>query len=247
MRVDVSLAAFRVFSLPYAQPLTEPSNDPRNEILYGPIVNRSSGLQHADEQFRRERTWWRSMYNRLSQSEAVSVLERQPLETSPRRRQSLRKSTHRLASVEVSTQAYDDLPPTSVIRSYRESRTRTPQNDVAQPLLHEAPCNSSTVFSPIQHHAATNSTELEGVPRAPLTTVYELGASPVNSATSLPSRSSRTDSFLGRAFAAQSDGSFSTDSLTAGATSNQSHHANVRLTVGPEPVASSKRMVYSGI
>lgn len=183
------------------------------------------------------------MYNRLSQSEPVPPPE-PPLdipfrvERPPPRRQSRRKSSKRLTSIDLASQTYEDPPPPSAIRKYRESRTRSLHSDAVEPLLYEAFPDHPVVSSREPPQTSNRAPEAE-VRRPPLATVREMGLSPLQSFTSLPS--SRTDSFLGRAFAAQSDVSYSTDNDTAGATSNQSHRSQVRLTVGPEPVPNSTR------
>ncbi|KAI0090503.1 organic solute transporter Ostalpha-domain-containing protein [Irpex rosettiformis] len=176
----------------------------------------SEGSKHAGITHQPERAWWRSVYNRLSQTEPAPELN--PIVDRPVGPPS--KRAQHLSTVDLSSEKYDDPPPPSSIRKYQESRTKpTPQ----------------AISSPTSQLPPTTRT-----PRPRLIISRLTSAVPIQSATSLPSVSSRPNSFLAGVFSPISDASNSTEALSGGATSSQSHRTQVQLTIGPSIVPSAQ-------
>ena len=182
------------------------------------------------------------MYNRISQSDpqpdgpydnsldiesADSRLDRgrsRHREGTPRFE---KMAGRKLSQINVLEQTYDDPPPPSVIRSYRESKSRMTQplpslySQVSRPRdsLHFPLPLSPT--SPTSPSAATNF--------------------PVISRSESPQMLPTTpDSFLSRAFLPHTDASHSAEALSGagGATSTQSHRSQIRLASEPIPVTN---------
>lgn len=188
----------------------------------------------------RSQSWWRSIYNRLSQSEP---LEEPPLSTdvlpvvaerpvAERRPPSFNPRKMDKAKVDPRQQLYDDPPPPSVIRSYRESKSRQHSSRVA----HAAPDQNTVIL------------EAFGPPRrrdtapAPPHSVPSAESTPSSRRQSLPPTpsSKRSDSFLGRAFPDYSDVSpFSSTSLLP-SPSTASHDSRIRLSSRPHVVGTAE-------
>ncbi|KAI8996534.1 organic solute transporter Ostalpha-domain-containing protein [Trametes punicea] len=232
---------------------------------YTPVVDKdvtpaasSQGHEH------RQPSWWRRLYNRLSQSgldtDAEQALPDHPPSSfpeSPQRRHSNRRLskdiTTRVSSApllhNVREDDYDDPPPPSVIRTYRETKNkrrgvkRKPPPTLNPPLLSTSfrdvpsPLSSPDAGGPtveLVHNASPISTQ-------PLSTSHQGSNSLALMPSALPTpvaESVQADSFLDRAFAASVEPSSSVEMLSTGTPSSQSHHSHVRL--GPHPHIATK-------
>ncbi|KAF7798182.1 hypothetical protein EIP86_009399 [Pleurotus ostreatoroseus] len=160
---------------------------------------------------RKRNSWWRNVYARLSHSDRPEGPINQPAaedlergRSQHRQQREFRRMTGRkLSQIEAQNETYDDPPPPSVIRSYRESKSRKTSTVITD----------SSPFSPTQGFSLPVET--------PCTPV-----SPMSVAES-------SDSFLARAFSPGTDASRSTVALTGGATSTQSHRSRVHLSAAP--------------
>ncbi|KAI0072425.1 DUF300-domain-containing protein [Panus rudis PR-1116 ss-1] len=164
-------------------------------------------------------SWWRNIYNRLSQSGQEPQFDSEKM-ISHRRSSRVERS---LGHIE--DHAYDDPPPASAIKTYRDSkRSRKPQSPPAarhptMPLPQYDIDLENTV--PYAQPATSGLGYLTPHAYAP-----PMATTP--SATSL-SVSDRPDSFLARAFPYTSDASHSGETILSDPPSSQSHQSRVRL------------------
>ncbi|KAI0343392.1 DUF300-domain-containing protein [Trametopsis cervina] len=189
----------------------------------------------AESSHRREKSWW-NIYGRFSQPDPASVSGPTSVPGGESSRNQRRKnpSGKRLVDIDVRSQTYDDLPPPSSIRRYRESKMGPSPAEVSPPLLstafsHRSPpavLSSFAVPTSIDKPPAVSNPQLMSLSRPALSTS--------------PSDPNRPDSFLGRVFPPMSDASNSAENLTPAGTSSQSHRTQVRLTPGPELVPTTK-------
>lgn len=177
------------------------------------------------------------MYNRLSQSGPDADVEIIP---SPARRSSSRRRSKGAAGkvgavplmADVQEDDYNDPPPLSAIRTYRESRNkkqgpkRKPPPTLDSPLLFTS---FGEIPSPLSSPEARN--DIRWSLGAPALLTPPL-ASP-------STQSMQADSFLDRAFAASVEPGSSVDMLAA-PSSSQSHHTHVKLGAVPAVATSVK-------
>lgn len=236
----------------------EPSNNrAKYELLQlpesaQPVRRRQSG-----------QSWWRNIYSRLSQSEApgdrpidvdrlIFVTEKPPI-GEPNRAYKTRKVDSR-TTVDPRQQLYDDPPPPSVIRSYRESKSKRRRADqsVVQPAHRQGyePVVSE-VFGPSRHlepppaHRESSPAHREPSPAhrepspAPSPSLPSANSTPYSRRQSLPS-TNRSDSFLGRAFPDYSDLSPFSATTSLPSPSSNSHESRVRLSGRPVAVGTAE-------
>ncbi|KAI0782995.1 organic solute transporter Ostalpha-domain-containing protein [Abortiporus biennis] len=221
-----------------------------------------------------QRSWWSRIYGRLSQSDQdhddvedqdYLVVPTNELPSPPPPRISGRKS-RRVSdfSPVPENETYEDLPPPSVIRSYRESRRSDPKrgnqpqstlsipDPLSPPLLPMiGPSLSHPTSADHLASLATNSPpsgKRQGVKRkAP--PVQDLSVPPIaiipsHNLLSVPPMSpaaASDDSFLARAFAPISDASHSAEALSV--PSSQSHSA--RRIIGTGSIVASEPMLMT--
>ena len=111
---------------------------------------------------------------------------------------------------------YDDPPPPSVIRSYRESRSKKSSNTPQSLVGQSDESSASNAFQP-QPHQPPSSLQAS-TPR------------PVSTSQPPTTSSNYTDSFLGRAFVTHSDASLSAEALSS---TSQTHVNHVQLAGRP--------------
>ncbi|KAL1944940.1 hypothetical protein VTO73DRAFT_2560 [Trametes versicolor] len=229
-------------------------NKHASSAQYSPVVD-AEAAGHGQ----RQTSWWRRVYNRLSQS-GPDVDTEQPLHNGPQGRlpNALRRLSTRRRSKDIPTRFgatplsrdvheddYNDPPPPSAIRTYRESKQkqgvkRKPPPVMFSPLLSASfadvpsPLSSPDMGGPIpltpqyspaamQHAWAARQHLMVPSPTPPLPT---------------PATESTRDSFLERAFAASIEPASSAEVLSAAPSSSQSHHNHV--TLGPHPEIAMK-------
>ncbi|KAI0685934.1 organic solute transporter Ostalpha-domain-containing protein [Cytidiella melzeri] len=214
----------------------QPSNIQRSDIGYDlldvPVVHE----EPVEYTHRRKTSWWRNAYNRISHSEPTATSTPMPetlhpIEERPNGLRSTRAPAKGLSSIDLMAQTYDDPPPPTSIRKYRETKSRTPNDNATKPLL--SPSLSQFPPTPATSMFPRPSNEVR---RPGTETCQDTNIAPMQSVASLPSVSSRTDSFLGRAFPPNSDASRSTEVIVGGDVSSQSHHAHLQLVSVPEVV-----------
>ncbi|KAI0757410.1 organic solute transporter Ostalpha-domain-containing protein [Daedaleopsis nitida] len=193
---------------------------------------------------RTQASWWRRIYNRLSQSGPDLEIEVSSPPTHngayPRRRSTSRRRSRDVTGkvaplmADVQEDDYNDPPPPSAIRTYRESRNKKSRNQGARhkslptmepPLLFTS---FGDIPSPLSSPDARNEPCMT-IPSA-LTQAQPRMSQPLLSPSA---QSLQADSFLDRAFAASVEPGSSVDMLPSGSTSSQSHHDHVRLVSGP--------------
>ncbi|KAI0695346.1 organic solute transporter Ostalpha-domain-containing protein [Cerioporus squamosus] len=203
---------------------------------YAPIVDAEAAPVSGHQ--RTQGSWWRRMYNRLSQPGPDADAE---ATASPARRSSSRRRskghTAKLGAVplmaDVQEDDYNDPPPPSAIRTYRESRNnrqgprRKAPPTLDPPLLFTS-FGDVPSFQGSSPDARNDASRLVGAP----TLLTPPLASP-------STQSMQADSFLDRAFAASVEPGSSVDLLTA-PPSSQSHHTHVRLGAVPAIATSAK-------
>lgn len=289
---------------------SEPSKDRRQ---YDPIP--PVDQEQARRNRRSDSSWWRRTYNRLSQSEPLEeilphmdnlpyVVEKLP-PVEPRKAFKPRRPEMTIPT-DPRQNLYEDPPPPSVIRSFRESRSKMQSTELGQlssafgrggersipnsfddsrhtvqsnrrhpsvppPLRLEipAPHQVSDPMTSYVPHDTTNAgpsrsandlfpsvEQREPLPRPlaavePFVAVRPSIVSPtprypesiaIPSNASSPPMTNRSDSFLGRAFQNHIDSSPSTEALTLGAPSSQSHESRVRLAGRPVVLSSGEVM-----
>ncbi|KAJ8482614.1 hypothetical protein ONZ51_g5230 [Trametes cubensis] len=224
---------------------------------YGLRSKRASGAEYAPvvdadvlapSHGSRQTSWWRRIYNRLSQSGLDTDVEQatpsgnygNPSRRSSTRRRSkdipTRAGATRLMQ-DVQEDVYDEPPPPSAIRTYRESKNkkggvkRKPPPTLDPPLLS---ASFADVPSPLSSPDA-GERPLVPIPQEHLSVhsplARRLDPNNVLSPPPLPSpatQSIQTDSFLDRAFAASIEPASSAEALSSGP-SSQSHHTHVKL------------------
>ncbi|KAH9888780.1 organic solute transporter Ostalpha-domain-containing protein [Cubamyces lactineus] len=211
---------------------------------YAPVVDADAPISGHGP---RQTSWWRRIYNRLSQSGPDPDVEQAAPPGSysnPSRRSSTcrrskdvptRAGATRLMQ-DVQEDVYDEPPPPSAIRTYRESKNkmggvkRKPPPTLDPPLLS---ASFADVPSPL---SSPNAGERPLVPIPQHSSVAPWrDPTTVLSSPPLPSpaaESFQADSFLDRAFAASIEPASSAEALSS-RPSSQSHHTHVKL--GPHP------------
>lgn len=186
---------------------------------------------------RRERSWWRQVYSRLSQHEPPDSMPLLPSESlvTPQVTTVASQRNPSKPLVDVRHHTYDDPPPQSAIRSYKASKA---SRRVLEPQLPEVMLSTpQTSTSPLI------STSFQNPPRSPPSNIGPHQYFDANRL-SVPSGPPTPDSFLARAFPAMSDTSLSTEARQSIA-SSQSHQSRVHLS-GSAAVVSNG-MVMSRI
>ncbi|KAI0960720.1 hypothetical protein AcV7_000024 [Taiwanofungus camphoratus] len=214
---------------------------------------------------RRQRSWLRDVYSRISRSSGQEDGYQGEYRFEPHRARSGHRSKqdHAAGGLEPllydpQHHDYDDPPPPSVIRSYRDDRGwkdsdngSSPwavRQDAEPPLLSafhlpqsSSPRPSLAVQVALPPRSAPNSTAMTQ-PVSPRTDANTGRTSCTPSVTT----SNRSDSFLGRAFTGLPDSS-STEVTSTGPSSSQSHRTQVRLIAEPTIVTHGANTAKSPV
>lgn len=158
---------------------------------------------------RKRQSWWRSTYERVSQSHSPYELPR--ASPSPSKRKSRSRPTSRNAGQHV--RVYDDQPPPSILRTYRDNRTA-----------------SQELVSGTKALQFPRSTMSQDLPNLPMEGRYP--RLPVSAAVS------RADTVLDRLFSNQSPRSDGGQTSRSGGTSvappsSESHRTHLPLNAAP--------------
>ncbi|GJE91499.1 organic solute transporter Ostalpha-domain-containing protein [Phanerochaete sordida] len=192
-------------------------------------------------------SWWRNIYNRLSQSEPLE--DRSPTidslpyvpEKSPtdQQRLSYKPRPRRVdnAAFDPRQHLYDDPPPPSAIRSYRESkssRKRSECQDAASGPVHNPVVLNAFGASHIRSVPPARPPSAPSAPSA--------NSTPYSRRQSLPPTPStnRSDSFFHRAFPDYPDTSPFSATTSLPSPSGASHDSRVRLANRPRAVGTSE-------
>ncbi|TFK88433.1 DUF300-domain-containing protein [Polyporus arcularius HHB13444] len=201
---------------------------------YAPIVDAEATPPPGHH--RAQASWWRRMYSRLSQSGPDADAETTP---PPARHSSSRRRSKGLTGkvgagplmADVQEDDYNDPPPPSAIRTYRESR-----NSRQGPRRKSPP----TLESPLLFASFGDIPSPLSSPDARSDVGRSLGAPALLTPLASPStQSMQADSFLDRAFAASVEPGSSVNLLTA-PPSSQSHHTRVKLGAVPAIATHAK-------
>jgi hypothetical protein len=176
--------------------------------LLDPDLGANVGHGYAREDKRQ--SWWRNAYERISQSHPLHEGPRESLSPAPKRK-SRSRPTSRIAEQHV--RVYDDQPPPSILRTYRDNRT------ASQEL--------ATGGNALQFSRSAMSQDLSG-----LTMQDRYPRLPVNMAIS------RADTVLDRLFSKQPPRSDEGYTSRSGGTSvappsSQSHRTHLPLNAAP--------------
>ncbi|KAI0674597.1 organic solute transporter Ostalpha-domain-containing protein [Trametes maxima] len=226
---------------------------------YSPVVDAEAGAESGHQQ--RQTSWWKRMYNRLSQSGPDPETEHLPPNGPPNSFPNpLRRPSAHRHSKDIPTRAgatplmydvqeddYNDPPPPSAIRTYRESKNKRGGIKRKQPPALEPPLLSAS-FADIPSPLSSPDVGGTGVPTTQYLPVSVQPPSLAQPAPTTPAptpsvstpgtESVQADSFLERAFAASVEPSSSVEVLSTGPSSSQSHHTHVKL--GPHPYIATK-------
>ncbi|KAH9846988.1 DUF300-domain-containing protein [Lenzites betulinus] len=225
-----------------------------SSVQYTPVVDVEGGAAAGHE--RPQASWWRRVYDRLSQSGPDGPQE-QPTYAGPpngllgvMRRLSTKSHPRDMGAAPlmraVREDDYDDPPPPSAIRTYRESKTKNGAKRKPPPAMTASLLSASFADPP----SPLSSPDASGVPPLAIQHRLEVAApwsmppqrSPASPGLSpLPTpgaESTQGDSFLDHAFAASVEPSSSAEVLSTGPSSSQSHHNLVKL--GPHPDVALK-------
>ncbi|KAI0794133.1 organic solute transporter Ostalpha-domain-containing protein [Fomes fomentarius] len=204
---------------------------------YAPIVDTEAAPAPGHQ--RTQASWWRRVYNRLSQSGLDPETEGSPSLPSgyphARRRSASRRRSRDVKSkggtaplmADVQEDDYNDPPPPSAIRTYRESKNKSKNSkgwNRQSPPTFDPPLlftSFGDIPSPLSSPEARSDVRPVIRPQVPAM-LLPLGATlplPTASAQSL-----QADSFLDRAFAASVEPGSSVEVLSAGPSSSQSHY-----------------------
>ncbi|KAI0832132.1 DUF300-domain-containing protein [Trametes gibbosa] len=225
---------------------------------YSPVVDVEAAAVPGYEL--RQSSWWRRVYIRLSQtgpdaneeqysradpSDSLPHVSRHISTDSRPQGKRTRPGAAPLMH-ELREEDYDDPPPPSAIRTYRESKKR---NGAGRKAPHAMPPSLlSASFADIPSPLSSPDASCIPPPALPyrldmddplLVTTQQLAASSSSSPLPTPGTESvQADSFLDRAFTASVEPSSSVDVLSTGPSSSQSHHNLVKL--GPHPDVAMK-------
>ncbi|KAH9927392.1 organic solute transporter Ostalpha-domain-containing protein [Amylocystis lapponica] len=188
----------------------------------------------------RESSWWRNVYARVSGSDQNDNPAEEKYTPSPERKSRSRHRPKDIGSVPLlhdrPQDDYEDPPPPSAIRSYRESRSRKVS----------ANSKTSAASQTVQPPPLLTAFVLPDPPRIVQRTLGSVGGdaqdTPITSPVTL---SSRSDSFLGRAFSNRISSASSTEVISTGPSSSQSHRTQVRLTREAQPVTTGINLARS--
>ncbi|KAI0646590.1 organic solute transporter Ostalpha-domain-containing protein [Trametes meyenii] len=226
---------------------------------YSPVVDAEAGADLGHQQ--RQTSWWRRVYNHISQSgpdpDTEHLFPSAPPSSfpNPPRRSSTRRYfkdvTTRTGTTpliyDVQEDDYNDPPPPSAIRTYRESKNKRGGVKRKQPPVLEPPLLSASFAdvpsplsspdvggsrAPVAQYQPVSSQQPSPTWPAPAT------LAPTSSVSTPGTESVQADSFLERAFAASVEPSSSVEVLSTGPSSSQSHHTHIRL--GPHPYIGTK-------
>ena len=230
---------------------------PASGGAYAPIVD--AEVAPAPTHQRGQVSWWRRIYNRLSQSGPDTDTDgtSSPPTTFPhtRRRSSSRRRSKDITGkvgtaplmADVQEDDYNDPPPPSAIRTYRESRNngKSRKNGLKRqspptldpPLLFTS---FGDIPSPLSSPEARNDTRYPVLPVRSARTSQAPQPTMLSPPLLSPSAQSlqQADSFLDRAFSGSVEPGSSVEVLSAGPSSSQSHHHHVRL--GSVPAVDTK-------
>ncbi|KAH9940896.1 DUF300-domain-containing protein [Epithele typhae] len=213
---------------------------------YTPIINEEAAEAPITGHHHAQSSWWRRFYPRFSQSGPGPDSEASPQGSFPN---SPRRSRHLSSFMpNVKEHTYEDPPPPSAIRMYRESKLNGgPRNSKqnSQPAFEPLLLASFGVppGGPPDAHAQSRPTQSPShYLRHPVLAPLESMASLSTPALPSPSMQSlQADSYLERAFAGSIDIGSSAEALLSGP-SSQAHHAQIKFGGVPE-VATRDKMV----
>ncbi|CAL1711248.1 unnamed protein product [Somion occarium] len=230
----------------------------RERSTHGPAydllsTNDADGVPKQNRRRSQRTSWWRNVYNRLSQSHADLEPEFEPLPLADQRVPSKkdRSPYHKPTRLGDYDYAFDfeDPPPPSAIRSYRASRGFPSQHRKvqasppdAQPDPHYVPTTSTPASAYISSHSSPSRLPSNTHHSMPVPHALSQTVSSTSLASSPPTESSHPDSFLARVFPYRSDASHSGEALSSVLTlpSSQSHHSRVHL-------GGDRRVVANGV
>ncbi|KAI1793466.1 DUF300-domain-containing protein [Ganoderma leucocontextum] len=216
---------------------------------YSPVVDAEAGPVPGHQ---RVTSWWRRIYNRLSQTGAEADIDRTSSYRHRRHRTSSRRQSREVFGESGATRLlanvreddYNDPPPPSAIRTYRETKSKkqAPKRK-APPLMHPPLLSASfaDMPSPLSSPEMRDGTRLI-IPQSPPVQdpTLNLGSpgylSPLLLSPSV--QSVHADSFLERAFAGSIEQGSSAEAISAVPPSSQSHQTRVAL--GPVPAVSTQ-------
>ena len=227
--------------------------------MYSPIVDAEAAHTHGHQ---RVTSWWRQIYNRLSQTSAnadvdrTSSYRRRPRRSSsrPQSREVLGEAGAARLLADVQEDDYNDPPPLSAIRTYRETknkRKQAPKRKAPPPI--QPPLLSASFVdlpSPLSSPEIRDGSRMiipESPPIQALTSGHPTPDS--RSPGQLPPLplspgvlSVHADSFLERAFAGSLEHGSSAEAMSAGPSSSQSHQTRVALGAVPSVSARTKAL-----
>lgn len=189
------------------------SKEPSRGIAYARIEATDS--PQVVSSHRREPSWWKHVYSRLSRADDGT-------------------DNHRLLSQDPRASAllaheydYDDAPPPSLIQTYRSHRLPAIPSSAVPPQPQSSEVIPAIATSTLLHMQ-------DSVPAEPglLLSPTSLMSDSTSLASSVPTSARRSDSFLHRAFADLPPSS-STEGLSSGPSSSQSHRTQIRLITEP--------------
>ncbi|PIL25191.1 transporter [Ganoderma sinense ZZ0214-1] len=205
---------------------------------YSPIVD-AEAMPVPGHQ--RVQSWWRRIYNRLSQTGAEPELDRTSSRHRKHRTSSRRQSREVLGEVgasrllaDVREDDYNDPPPPSAIRTYRETKSKKPPKRKAPPPMQPPLLSASfgDIPSPLSSPEMRDGSRLI-IPQSPPN--HDSALHP-DSPGHLPPpplspsvQSVHVDSFLERAFAGSVGHDSSAEVMSAGPSSSQSHQHRIAL------------------
>ncbi|KAJ3535373.1 hypothetical protein NM688_g6987 [Phlebia brevispora] len=223
------------YSLAYQSRHQEEKSEGLGDQIERELAKRGHPLPDPDQDavqeplHRKRSSWWRNAFARLSQSEhppepstSTGLTDVDRGRPRQRPREFRRMAGRKLSQVDTLDETYDDPPPSSAIRTYRESKSRKSRSSPAPDKTSASPETSPllhTVFSgPVSPISLPRPAEISAAPPSP---------PPLSLASS--------DSLLARVFSPGTETSHSnnTEILTAGATSSQSHRSRLQLSAEP--------------
>ncbi|GBE80946.1 predicted protein [Sparassis crispa] len=200
--------------------------------------------------WRREYSWWRDIYARISGSEMHWELEQEQTynrASEPRGREDpTGQDQTRLLQHNVGEHDYEDQPPPSVIRTYRDSQKKKGLRDKDVPLAPQEPEALLSAFvsperDPPPHPPADRQATLTSLQNRSSVVSSNVPSSPALT------DSNQSDSFLGRAFPDVAYSSTSAEVVSVGRTSSESHRTRVRLPGEPEVVPESVQQLKTPV
>ena len=221
---------------------------------YAPIVDAEAATAPTLAHQPAQSSWWRRVYNRLSQSGPDPELENTaspPGSYTPVRHRS--RSRHRSRDMTTKTHTpsimprvqedyYNDPPPPSAIRTYRQSRASRPEGRIPDTMQNTVPTSQPPLLfasfgeMPSVTGPITSGPSARLSPPIPHRTLHpEVTTPPLLSPSA---QSLQADSFFDRAFGGSVAPSSSAELGLSAPPSSQSHQTQVKL--GPTPSVGTR-------